>query len=160
MLGWKSMFDKTKRLVPAIALLASVFVSLPMAQNQANANEKHRSCSIPAASRSYMRLPYASPQYNKQVARRYMASKYGWCGQQYVCLVTLWNHESGWRSSAHNPSGAHGIPQALPGNKMSVVGADWRTNPHTQIKWGLKYIKGRYGSPCGAWSEWQRKGWY
>lgn len=89
-----------------------------------------------------------------------MAKTYGWCGQQYVCVVALWNRESGWNVSAHNPSGAHGIPQALPGSKMSAAGADWRSNPYTQIKWGLKYIKGRYGTPCNAWSEWQRKRWY
>jgi len=154
------MLDRTKRLIAAVALLVSLLISLPAAPSQANANEQHRSCRNVAVSRSYTRLPYASPQYNKQVARRYMASKYGWCGQQYVCLVKLWEHESGWRASAHNPSGAHGIPQALPGNKMSVVGTDWRSNPHTQIKWGLKYIKSRYGSPCNAWSSWQNKGWY
>jgi hypothetical protein len=80
---------------------------------------------------------------------------------QFPCLYNLWNKESHWVVSAHNDSsGAHGIPQALPGNKMASVGSDWRTNPATQIKWGLGYIKGRYGTPCSAWSHSQSTGWY
>jgi hypothetical protein len=62
--------------------------------------------------------------------------------------------------NASNPSGAYGIPQALPGDKMAVYGDDWQTNPTTQIKWGLNYIAGRYSTPCGAWSFWQSNGWY
>lgn len=80
---------------------------------------------------------------------------------QYSCLVALWNRESGWNVYAHNPSsGAYGIPQALPGTKMATVGADWKTNPRTQIVWGLGYIAARYGTPCGAWASFQNKGWY
>ncbi|HEY1179767.1 MAG TPA: hypothetical protein VGF17_26730, partial [Phytomonospora sp.] len=71
---------------------------------------------------------------------------------QWSCLNTLWDHESGWNHKAENPSsGAYGIPQALPGSKMGSEGDDWATNPATQVKWGLGYIKGRYDSPCGAW---------
>ena len=84
----------------------------------------------------------------------------GWDDSQFSCLVSLWNRESGWRTNASNSSGAYGIPQALPGSKMSSVGADWQTNPATQITWGLGYISGRYGTPCGAWSSFQSKGWY
>jgi Transglycosylase SLT domain len=76
------------------------------------------------------------------------------------CLKNLWMKESGWRTNARNPSGAGGIPQALPMNKMSKYGADYLTNPATQIRWGLDYIKGRYGKPCAAWGNWQSKGWY
>jgi hypothetical protein len=79
---------------------------------------------------------------------------------QAPCLIKLWNRESGWRTNASNPSGAWGIPQAVPGNKMSSFGADWKTNPVTQIKWGLSYIKGRYKTPCGAWQHSQDTGWY
>jgi hypothetical protein len=80
---------------------------------------------------------------------------------QFPCLNKLWNKESNWRDSASNPSsGAYGIPQALPGSKMKSAGSDWRTNPATQIKWGLGYIEGRYGSPCKAWSHSQSVGWY
>jgi resuscitation-promoting factor RpfB len=85
----------------------------------------------------------------------------GWGDDQFSCLVTMWNHESGWRVNAANPSGAYGIPQALPGSKMASAGADWATNPATQIKWGLEYISSRYGTPCGAWAQWQANGgWY
>jgi hypothetical protein len=89
-----------------------------------------------------------------------MSSKYGWHTKQYQCILTLWNRESGWRVHAHNPSGAHGIPQSLPGSKMASAGPDWKSNPQTQIKWGLKYIKGRYKTPCGALGHSYRTGWY
>lgn len=80
---------------------------------------------------------------------------------QYSCLVKLWERESNWRANARNgSSGAYGIPQALPGVKMATEGADWQTNPETQIRWGVKYIKGRYGSPCGALAHSDKLGWY
>ncbi len=80
---------------------------------------------------------------------------------QFPCLDKLWKKESGWNHRAHNSSsGAYGIPQALPGSKMGSVASDWRSNPATQIKWGLGYIKGRYNTPCNAWSHSQNTGWY
>jgi hypothetical protein len=80
---------------------------------------------------------------------------------QFPCLDKLWKKESGWNYKATNrSSGAYGIPQALPGSKMASAGDDWKTNPATQIKWGLGYIKGRYGTPCGAWEHSQNVGWY
>ncbi|MDG4767843.1 lytic transglycosylase domain-containing protein [Solwaraspora sp. WMMD406] len=85
----------------------------------------------------------------------------GWGLDQFACLNKLWNKESGWNHKARNPSsGAYGIPQSLPGNKMSSAGSDWENNPATQIKWGLGYISGRYGNPCGAWQHSQNVGWY
>lgn len=85
----------------------------------------------------------------------------GWGAGEFDCLVALWNRESGWNVYAHNASsGAYGIPQALPGSKMASVGSDWKTNPKTQITWGLAYIQGRYGTPCGAWAASERQGWY
>jgi hypothetical protein len=90
-----------------------------------------------------------------------MVSARGWGDEQFSCLVSLWNKESGWRVNAMNPSsGAYGIPQSYPGNKMASVGADWKTNPATQITWGLNYISARYGSPCGAWSHSEAVGSY
>jgi uncharacterized protein YabE (DUF348 family) len=89
-----------------------------------------------------------------------LAAARGWGSDQFSCLYQLWDHESGWRVDAQNPSGAYGIPQALPGDKMAAYGADWQTNPTTQIKWGLDYIGGRYGTPCDAWNWWQANGWY
>jgi hypothetical protein len=79
---------------------------------------------------------------------------------QYPCLNDIWTRESGWRYNAENASGAYGIPQALPGSKMASAGSDWETDPTTQIKWGLGYIQGRYGTPCAAWTFWQANGWY
>jgi hypothetical protein len=86
---------------------------------------------------------------------------YGFDSSQMSCLIPLWEGESGWRWNAENASsGAYGIPQSLPGSKMATVAPDWRTNPVTQIKWGLEYIKASYGSPCGAWGFKQGHGWY
>jgi hypothetical protein len=85
----------------------------------------------------------------------------GWDEGQYSCLVALWNRESHWNVYAHNPSsGAYGIPQALPGSKMASAGADWATNPETQIRWGIGYIAARYATPCGAWEHSERENWY
>lgn len=94
------------------------------------------------------------------IARSMMAANYGWGDDQFACLVSLWNRESGWRVNAANGSGAYGIPQALPGSKMASAGADWQTNPATQIAWGLGYIAGRYANPCGAWAHSESSGWY
>jgi hypothetical protein len=85
----------------------------------------------------------------------------GWDSGQYDCLVALWTRESNWNVYAHNTtSGAYGIPQALPGDKMATIADDWATNPKTQIIWGLGYIAARYVNPCGAWAHSERKGWY
>ena len=92
---------------------------------------------------------------------RLLASDRGWGAGQFSCLDNLWTKESGWRWNANNgSSGAYGIPQSLPGSKMAAAGSDWTTNPVTQIKWGLNYIAGRYGTPCGAWSQSQATNWY
>jgi len=100
--------------------------------------------------------PSGSPQ---QIAMAMLGS-YGWSSSEFSCLNALWSRESGWNPTAANASGAYGIPQALPGSKMASAGADWQTNPATQIRWGLGYIKGLYGSPCGAWSHSEATGWY
>jgi resuscitation-promoting factor RpfB len=101
-----------------------------------------------------------SPGSAQDIGRQLAAAR-GWGDDQFNCLIQLWDHESGWRVNAANASGAYGIPQALPGSKMAIYGADWQTNPATQIKWGLAYIASRYGTPCGAWSSWQSQGgWY
>lgn len=97
---------------------------------------------------------------NKSIARPMVRAR-GWNSAQFACLTRLWNRESGWNHFARNPgSGAYGIPQALPAGKMASAGRDWRTNPRTQIKWGLKYIKARYGTPCAAWAHARSRGWY
>ncbi len=92
---------------------------------------------------------------------RALLSTFGWDDDQFGCLDSLWTRESNWNVHADNPSSsAYGIPQALPGSKMSSAGADWATNPVTQIKWGLGYIEDRYGSPCSAWGHSQSHGFY
>ncbi|WP_439694258.1 coiled-coil domain-containing protein [Curtobacterium sp. SP.BCo] len=89
-----------------------------------------------------------------QAYARGAIGSYGWGSDQFSCLVSLWTQESGWRANALNASsGAYGIPQSLPADKMAVAGADWRTNAATQINWGLAYIHDAYGSPCGAWNH-------
>ena len=101
--------------------------------------------------------PSGSPQ---QIAEQ-MLSQFGWSSSQFSCLQPLWALESGWNIYASNPgSGAYGIPQALPGSKMASAGPDWQSNAATQIRWGLTYIQGTYGSPCAAWSHDEADGWY
>ena len=103
-----------------------------------------------------------SPEGAKQVAKALVNEFYGdWNKSQVSCLNQLWNGESHWNFQAHNyRSGAHGIPQALPATKMEIVSTDWRTNPVTQIKWGLQYIKARYGTPCQALRKKHRSHYY
>ena len=97
----------------------------------------------------------------KAYAHDLVINTYGWSEYDFDCLVKLWNRESGWNPNAHNKSsGAHGIPQSLPASKMASEGSDYYTNGRTQIRWGLKYIKGRYGTPSQAWAHSQRTGWY
>jgi hypothetical protein len=87
--------------------------------------------------------------------------KYGWGKQEYSCLYSLWKKESNWKWYSHNKSsGAYGIPQATPGWKMRHAGADWKTNPFTQISWGLNYIKRNHGTPCIAWRHSEVNNWY
>ncbi|ADD40445.1 lytic transglycosylase domain-containing protein [Stackebrandtia nassauensis] len=90
-----------------------------------------------------------------------MLDDHGFGTDQMDCLSQLWDHESGWNHQASNgSSGAYGIPQALPGDKMASAGSDWSSNPATQIEWGLGYIADRYGNPCGAWGFWQSNNYY
>ncbi|MFF0220908.1 transglycosylase SLT domain-containing protein [Streptomyces sp. NPDC004629] len=117
------------------------------------AKEASRSKSVGAAS-----FPVQSSYSVAQIqamARQMVASG------QFQCFSNIVDHESSWNYRAVNASsGAYGLFQALPGSKMSSVGADWQTNPATQIKWGLNYMNDRYGSPCDAWSFWQANHWY
>jgi hypothetical protein len=110
-----------------------------------------------AAAKAKAAHPAGSP---RQIAKQ-MLGQYGWKASEFSCLEPLWYHESGWNPSAMNPSsGAYGIPQALHGSLMASAGSDWKTNPATQIRWGLGYIHDRYGSPCGAWAHEQSSNWY
>ena len=102
-----------------------------------------------------------TPAGAREVAKILMEEKYGWGDKQFWCLDGLWTKESKWNyRSSNSRSGAHGIPQALPASKMEVIGTDWRTNPVTQISWGLHYIDKRYETPCGAFAKFKRTNWY
>jgi hypothetical protein len=97
----------------------------------------------------------------KVAARQIMASEYNWGSYQFECLNRLWTKESHWNYKAHNyRSGAHGIAQALPANRMEIISSDWRKNPVTQIRWGLRYIEIRYENPCKAWAKFKRSRYY
>ncbi|OLO65932.1 G5 domain-containing protein [Actinomyces oris] len=126
------------------------------AQSNGSGEGSNSATSAPAASSS----AGTDPDGAKAIARSMMAS-HGWGDSEFTCLESLWTRESGWNYQAENASsGAYGIPQALPGTKMSEVADDWATNPATQITWGLNYISGRYGSPCSAWAHSESVGWY
>ena len=100
------------------------------------------------------------PTSPKDLARALMP-EYGLSSAEFGCLDNIWSQESGWNIHADNPSSsAYGIPQALPGSKMSSAGPDWANNAETQIRWGLGYIRDRYGSACGAWGFKSGHGWY
>ena len=107
------------------------------------------------------KLPTPTNPTEAQTIGKEMMLAAGFGEDQWGCLYNLWMRESGWRTTAGNvSSGAYGIPQSLPASKMAAFGGDYLTNPRTQIAWGLSYIKGRYGTPCGGWSAFQAKGWY
>ncbi|MDO5711836.1 MAG: hypothetical protein Q4P32_08885 [Micrococcales bacterium] len=112
----------------------------------------------PAASRSTTRV---SASMQPRDIGRALATQKGWSGKQFACLEKLWTKESDWTAVADNPSSsAYGIPQALPGHRMASEGRNWRTDPVVQIRWGLKYIDQRYGSPCSAWAHSRATNWY
>jgi hypothetical protein len=130
------------------------------AQEEAAAEQEPQAASR-SAEREPAPEPAPAPSGDPRSIARSMLSSYGWGQDQFGCLDSLWMKESGWNASAMNPSsGAYGIPQSLPGNKMASAGSDWQTNPATQIRWGLGYIDGRYGSPCAAWAHSQAVNWY
>jgi hypothetical protein len=106
--------------------------------------------------------PAAPPNPGSAQAIAYnMMSSFGWNPKTYFsCLNNIWTRESGWVYTAENPSGAYGIPQALPADKMASAGPDWQTDPATQIKWGLGYIQAVYNNPCEAWAFWQGHDYY
>jgi hypothetical protein len=141
----RAIADASQSAAPSSAQPAAQLAAQPTA----GAQPTQAATAPPAAS--------GSPQ---QIAEAMLAS-FGWSSSQFSCLDPLWAHESGWSVTAYNPgSGAYGIPQAVPGSKMASAGPDWQTNAATQIRWGLEYIKGTYGSPCAAWGHEQATGWY
>ncbi len=132
------------------------------ADAKAAAISRARAMAAQRASREQARQGIlARAQSDPRAVGRLLVFDHGWAEGQFGCLDRLWTKESGWRWNASNgSSGAYGIPQSLPGSKMASVAGDWDTNPITQIKWGLTYISGRYGSPCSAWGHSQAFNWY
>lgn len=127
---------------------------------KAAAVEKARRAAAEKAAREAQRQAIIDNAINDPVqAAKVLMPEYGFSGDaEHMCLYKLWYSESAWKFDATNPSsGAYGIPQALPATKMASVGADWKTNPLTQIKWGLEYIKLSYGTPCAAFDFWLRQ---
>jgi hypothetical protein len=150
-------FDRVRYSLGEIQYQDDVTVAKAAAANAAKAAAEKAATAKAAARKTAASTPSGSP---RQIAQQ-MLARFGWNASQFSCLFPLWEHESGWNPSAQNAgSGAYGIPQALPGAQMASAGADWQTNPATQIKWGLTYIQGRYGSPCGAWAHEQSSNWY
>ncbi len=132
---------------------SQTFLNTDAAQNSVVKDSWSLTSGFSAATSAEVRLA-------QQFARTELVSR-NWSESEFTCLVDLWNRESRWNYRAENPSsGAYGIPQALPGNKMSEAGNDWRTNPKTQIVWGLNYIAERYTTPCDAWVHSEINGWY
>ncbi|MDH6123148.1 putative nucleic acid-binding Zn-ribbon protein [Kitasatospora sp. GP82] len=130
------------------------------AEKAAKAAEEKRQADEEAANRAKARTEMAAVSASPGSVQALAASIVG-DSSQFQCFSHIVNNESGWDYTATNAgSGAYGLVQALPGSKMASAGSDWRTNPATQIKWGLNYMNDRYGSPCGAWSFWQAHQWY
>ncbi|MGW4292245.1 aggregation-promoting factor C-terminal-like domain-containing protein, partial [Micromonospora chersina] len=133
------------------------------AEAAAASRKKEREAAEKAAAKPYDGpIPASCEEFsgNRKIGCAIMLDE-GFGIDQFPCLDKLWTKESGWNHKAYNEgSGAYGIPQALPGSKMGSVADDWKTNPATQIKWGLGYIEGRYDDPCGAWAHSQSTGWY
>lgn len=144
----------------ADAIADRAWVPVTRSDNRAAADPLKQVTLSVESGRTMARTEDLSDEAPRDIARALLAT-YGWGEDQFSCLDALWMRESRWNPFADNPnSSAYGIPQALPGSKMASAGADWRTNPVTQIKWGLGYIEGRYGTPCGAWAHSQRRGYY
>lgn len=139
---------------------ARLGVLAAQAADRAQTARAQAATALRARAASSARVTRSAARDPRAVARLLVAD-HGWSSGQFDCLSALWQKESGWNPSARNASsGAFGIPQALPGSKMASIAGDWRTNPVTQIKWGLSYIAGRYGTPCGAWAHSQAHNWY
>ncbi|WP_455772476.1 aggregation-promoting factor C-terminal-like domain-containing protein [Streptomyces phaeochromogenes] len=137
-------------------------VAKQKAAEKAEQEAKERKDALKAASRSATRDASSFPTKSSySVAEIQAMARSIVPADQFQCFSTIVDHESSWNYQADNPtSDAYGLMQALPGSKMSSAGADWATNPATQIKWGLGYMNDRYGSPCGAWDFWQANNYY
>jgi hypothetical protein len=148
-------------LVDATSRSVNMVGAPAVAQIQAQApSSSSSSSSGSGGSQPALTFPPADPGSAEATAQQLMPNFGFSVSGQYGCLYNLWERESGWVYDAENASGAYGIPQALPGDKMASAGPDWETDPTTQINWGLGYIKDVYGDPCTAWDHEVADGWY
>lgn len=153
--------DKTEKVVEVIEDVSDEEITLEVKDNKKDEKEEYTKNVIRNNTyKSSTNITGTKEDY-KAYAYDLVLNKYLWSESDYQALVNLWERESNWNANAHNKSsGAHGIPQSLPASKMSSEGSDYYTNGYTQIRWGLKYIKERYGSPSKAWKHFQNKNWY
>ena len=161
----KSNSNPTKNLnIQVMNIVVNNFKAeeVALAQKQAEEEKAKKDAEAAEAAKVAASLAPVVPVSDLQAyAHDLVINVYGWTESDFTGLVNLWNRDSGWRVNAGNSSsGAYGIPQALPGSKMSSEGADWATNGQTQIRWGLKYIAGKYGSPGNAWAFFCSHNWY
>ena len=153
--------DKTKKVVEVVNDISNEEIVLEVKDDKKGKKEEYTKTVVSSNTyKSSTNITGTKEDY-KSYAYDLVLNKYLWSESDYQALVNLWERESNWNANAHNKSsGAHGIPQSLPASKMSSEGSDYYTNGYTQIRWGLKYIKERYGSPSKAWKHFQNKNWY
>ncbi len=163
----KTVAEDTAHLVASRANLTTVRNAVEakqLAAERARAAalaKARRQAAARAAREAERKAIIANARVNPRAVARLLLPQYGFSGSQFGCLDSLWTKESGWNYRAMNASsGAYGIPQSLPGSKMGTIAGDWQSNPVTQIKWGLNYIRSVYGTPCAAWSHSQATNWY
>ena len=156
--------DKTEKVVEVIEEVSNEEIALEVKEDKKDKkDEKEEYTKTIVSNNTYKSAPVVTGTKADYQAYAYdlVLNQYLWSESDYQALVNLWERESNWNANAHNKSsGAHGIPQSLPASKMSSEGSDYYTNGYTQIRWGLKYIKERYGSPSAAWQHFQNKNWY
>ena len=153
--------DNTEKVVEVIEEVSDEEIALEIIDDKKDEKEEYTKTVV--NSNTYKNAPAVTETKAEYQAYAHdlVLNKYLWSESDYQALVNLWERESNWNANAHNKSsGAHGIPQSLPASKMSSEGSDYYTNGYTQIRWGLKYIKERYGSPSAAWQHFQNKNWY
>ena len=153
--------DKTKKVVEVVNDISNEEIVLEVKDDKKDEKEEYTKTVVNGNTyKSSTNITGTKADY-QAYAYDLVLNKYLWSESDYQALVNLWERESNWNANAHNKSsGAHGIPQSLPASKMSSEGSDYYTNGYTQIRWGLKYIKERYGSPSAAWQHFQNKNWY
>ena len=156
--------DKTEKVVEVLEEVSNEEIALEVKEDKKDKkDEKEEYTKTVVSNNTYKSASVVTGTKEDYQAYAYdlVLNQYLWSESDYQALVNLWERESNWNANAHNKSsGAHGIPQSLPASKMSSEGSDYYTNGYTQIRWGLKYIKERYGSPSAAWQHFQNKNWY